>query len=499
MATLLLAVACVGGGPAPNPTSSAPAGGGELRVALELQWATLDPLGFQNVSENSIGTAIYGKLLEVDERGELVPALATTWSSMGGSVWNVTLRPGVEFHDGTPFDAKAVREHFLRMADPANGCACLSELQDLESVEAEGPLDLTFRLSGPLASFPTVLAGFPGMVVSPAAVARYGSDYANHPVGAGPFRFERHLPGTEVRVSRFEGYWDPARPAVERVTFLALPDPSTRLTALEAGDVHVAEAPLPPQIAAAEEHADLVVARSDGLGILFLVANLGRPPLDDLRARQALAHAIDQEALNRALFGELTDVLHSPFPPALWAYPGPLPAYPAYDPERAAELVKALGGLSLQLVAPTVGAQMAQALQGMWREVGIEVEIRILEPLTQRELVDMGSFDLSLGRFAGRWDPDPYVYGWLHSEAVNNDSTFSDEPTDALLDAARAALDRSERQELYRQLAERLAQELPHIYLTSFVFFRLHHRGVAGIPANPDGVLRLDAVTLSGP
>ncbi|MDQ2763580.1 MAG: ABC transporter substrate-binding protein, partial [Pseudomonadota bacterium] len=177
--------------PVADAAEPQPVRGGEAVLGLEADWHPLDPLRADAVDDTDVDGSIYGTLLNVTPKGEIEPGLAAGYTvSTDGLTYDLTLRPGMVFQDGTKFDADAVKFNLDRELDPKNDCWCRSFISSISSVDTKGPDHVILHLSKPYSPLPYSLAGiFGGLVASPTAIMKYGRDYANHPVGAGPFRF----------------------------------------------------------------------------------------------------------------------------------------------------------------------------------------------------------------------------------------------------------------------------------------------------------------------
>ena len=216
-----------------------PRSGGSLSISIESDLSTLDPTGFASFNDREAGIILYDTLLEVDPKGKIVPHLAEKLEAAPDATWfKVTLRSGVKFHDGTPLDAAAVVAHFKRMMDPKNRCRCISDLAPVDTVEATGPREVTFKMKTPSAPFPAVLADVAGMIVSPTAVEKYNNDLSTHPVGTGPFMFKEWQRGAQIVFQRNPNYWGKV-PYLDEVVLRPMPDEQARYASLQAGNLDV--------------------------------------------------------------------------------------------------------------------------------------------------------------------------------------------------------------------------------------------------------------------
>jgi len=265
---LLVGVAIIG-----LLTSAAAQGvkGGALQAVLDLDPPTMDPHRSGAAVDRQVYQSLYDKLVDIDENLGIVPMLATSWTiSPDGKTVTFKLRQGVKFHDGTPFNAEAVKYNFDRMRDPKFPSTRRSEIAPVANVVAVDPATVQIVLERPYSPLLYVLTDRAGMMVSPAAAQKEGLNFALHPVGTGAFAFVEKLPQDHITLQRNPGYWDPALPRLERIVFRVITDDNARVANVKSGDVDiVANVPLPQVRAlvaeAAQPGARFRLLRRDGL------------------------------------------------------------------------------------------------------------------------------------------------------------------------------------------------------------------------------------------
>lgn len=473
--------------------------GGTLIIGVDADFPTFDPLHMGALVERSVAQAFYETLFRLNEQGELEPFLAESYSiSEDGLIYTIRLREGIKFHDGSDFTAHAVVENFSRLLDPSNGCRCLSEISSVKEVKAIDDHHVKFVMRQPNASLPAVLADVSGMQLSPAALAR--QDFATHPVGTGPFRFVSWNRGVALRVERNPDYWQPGLPYLDGVTYRPIADNQTRMASVLAGDIQIATVAAPEDVAAVRRgrHLNLQVIEAAGLGTNFVMFNRKRAPFNDIRVIQALVAATDREIINKAINRDVLPLATNPFGTGLFG--GQIQnGYPAYDPERAKELLADYGkpvSLKITVNASPAAVRQALVLQQMWRRVGVTVSI---EQLEQRQLVIQAlnsGFDAMLFRWSGRADPDLNSYQFFHSDSSSNYTGFSHTKVDELLERGRRTVDHQERIAVYSELGELLAHEGPYLFLTSANYFFITHTRVKNLVPVPGGVPQVDRVWL---
>jgi peptide/nickel transport system substrate-binding protein len=469
-----------------------PKNGGTLTIALETDTATLDTLGISSINDRQVAMIIYDTLLEFDAKGNIVPGLAEKLdASADAKVFKLTLRSGVKFSDGTPFDAAAVVKNFQRIMDPKNKCRCASEVATIDTVEASGPLEVTIRMKSPSAHFPATLADIAGMVVSPTAVEKHGAEFASNAVGAGAFKLKEWRRGDRIVLERNDSYWR-NQVHLDEVVLRPIPDAQTRYASLQAGNVDVVFNAAARDVIDAQARKAAQVLNPGSLGTLFIQINLTAPDVSDVRVRQAMAHALDRDTYNKAINRGLYKIANTPFGTGLAPHEQ-VDGYPTFDLDKAKKLVADYGKpikIRFGVSAAPASVLAGQALQQMWKKAGIEAELAPIEAAQGIKDAFARNYQVMLFRWAGGTDPDKNVYQFFHSKGGINLVAFNDPEMDKLLEAGRATVDKAERLKIYRQVNNKLAKDLPYLFLTYFENISLAGNTVKGLPLVPDGLLR---------
>ena len=467
--------------------------GGRLNVGMEGDWPTLDPHGMGTQTDRQVGRAVYDTLLEYNDKGELVPALAESFSiSPDALSLKLKLRAGVKFHDGTPFNADAVVFNFKRLQDPK--CRCASDLSVLAEARASGPLEVEFKMKIPAAHFGVLLADVAGMMVSPAAVQKFGKDYGANPVGTGPFVFKEWRRGNFFHAVRNPGYWREGRPYLDEIYFRPMGDEQTRIVALRNGEIDLALVPNPKDVAEVLKDKSLNVIEHPSLGTVFIAFNTKSAAFSDARVRRAIAHATDRAAINRAINRDVFKIAHTPFGAGLAPHEKG-EGFRDFDLEKAQALIKEVGKppkFKLTTVTTPLGIQASQALQQMWRKLGVDVEINQLETTQAVRDFLAGNFDVIFYRFSGGGvDPDLNVYKFFHSKSPQNVVGYSNPEMDKLLEAGRASPKPSTRLDIYTRVNSLLARDVPYNFLYYYTPYMLGGKNLHGVPRAVDGMLRV--------
>lgn len=359
----------------------------QVVVAQTTDAYTMDPGRHSVFPTANVLFQIYDALISIDPAGGFRPALALEWSNPDPLTWRFRLRPGVRFHNGEPLNAQAVKASFDRVLDPAFKAPYYSRISAIGSVTVVDELTVDFHTAKP---YPTMLfslyeASFPALITPPAYLARMGPDaLGTAPVGTGPYRFVEWRKDDRIVLEANPDYWGGA-PAIARVVFRPIKETRTRIAELRGGGVQLA-VDIPPEDVAGLDGGTTRIANipSDFL-YFFALDTLKSSPLTDKRVRQAINHAVDVAAIQKALLGGLGSRVALALPANAFAYDPSWTPYP-YDPARAKALL-AEAGFPDGFTIPMVGRQgrylkdreIMEATAGFLRRVGIKVQAQYLE------------------------------------------------------------------------------------------------------------------------
>ncbi|TDH35958.1 ABC transporter substrate-binding protein [Pseudohoeflea suaedae] len=478
---------------------------------------SLDPAAVTAVNDFRILVNVYDGLTRYrDGTLEVEPALAESWEiSEDGKTYTFKLRSGVTFHDGSEFNAEAVKFNFDRMlkedhpfhdTGPFPLAFFFSSVAEVNVID---DLTVEFKLNAPYAPFLSNLAYPTGLIVSPAAVEEYGKDFGRHPSGTGAFKFEEWEANAKVVVSRNEDYWDGAAP-LEAIVYRPITDANTRIAEMLAGGLDIMVEVPPDSLQQFRDNAEYKVLEQAGPHVWFLILNLKEGPFSDKLVRQAANYAIDKKALTENVLQGTADIAAGPTPPAFaWAYDESLDPYP-YDPEKAKELLKEAGysGEPLTFYVTEGGSgmldpvAMGTAIQADLQKVGMKVNIETYEWNTFLDKVNPGlEGKADMAEMA--WmtnDPDTLPYLALRSEAFPdkggfNSGYYSNPKVDELLNAAREATDQSERAKLYKEMQQIVHDDAPWVFVANWKQNAVTRAGVENFKLQPSFFLMLQKVT----
>ena len=460
----------------------------------------MDPANHTATLTGAILDPMYEGLVRLDAAGAAVPLLATSWQTPDGLTWTFRLRDGVRFHDGAPMDAAAVAQSFQRLIDPRSALAAAGKFKPIiGSVETVGASAVQFRLRKPYADLLTLLSASQASIVSPRAAA--AGTLQRVACGTGPYAFVAWASDEYVAQRRSPGYWGRAA-RTETLRWTWSSEPSVLYMALRTGDADIAT-PLSPvfsRLAAANPALSLV--HSPGTAFFWIALNTRLPPLDDVRVRQALNFATDRAALVAGLLGGFGQPATAPLADRTpFAHPDPTRL--RFDPGQARRLLSAAGhgaGLGVAVATQAADEPLAEALQAMWAEVGVALEIRRLEGgvyASEAFAAPRVKVAEGLGGVLASWSsgvaPDlqlrPLFDSASMAPAGANLGFYDDPAVDALIDAAVGSRDPAERRRLYAAVQARIVAAAPAVLLYTRDDLVGARRGVSGLGVRPGGEL----------
>ena len=438
----------------------------------------LDPAAMADSGTAIINMAIYDGLVKYAEDLSIAPALATSWTISDDELtMTFYLRKGVSFHDGTPVNADAVVFTINRLIDPNVRVPLWNYINFVESAEANDEYTVSLTLKYPHAPALARLTAPNNGIVSPAAVEKYGADFGNHPVGAGPFKLIEWARDDHILLAKNEDYWGDG-PYVDYLMVRVIPEDGSRVLALEAGEVDITVR-IPPM--------DVPRLKGEGLDVLVVAStraiyigmNNQYQMLKDPRVRQALNYAVNKEAILEVLLQDYGQVMDSPLTSEYFAHKtvGPY----EYNPAKAKQLLAEAGyanGFEITMMTPhgryLMDYRITEAVQGFLGKVGITVNIKEMEWATYlstvRKPLDENPTQLFLLGW-GPWilDPDQMLYPLFHSsQQPPNGSTYSfykNARVDELLQIGTSTSDLEKRREVYEEAQEIIWNDAPWLFL----------------------------------
>ncbi|RPJ59713.1 MAG: ABC transporter substrate-binding protein, partial [Dehalococcoidia bacterium] len=333
----------------PAPATE-PRQGGAIIVGLQAEPTSLDSHQISDYNSARATYNIYDSLLRFkDESTEVEPGLAESWSvSDNGLEYTLKLRQGVKFHDGTDFNAEAVKFNLERQIDVNHPFHDTGEFPYAEftwgmvsKVEVVDPSTVKITLKEVFAPFLNHLAMHPAAMVSPAAIEKYKKDISHNPVGTGPFKFVSWTPGVEVVLEKNKDYWRGA-PYLDQVIYRPIIEDQARLTELESGGINFLVNVLPDDLPRLKEDARFAVVEQPGMHTWWVGFNHSKEPFKDTRVRQAMNYAVNKQSIVDNLLKGTGTLSVNPLPPVVWSYTDDFERY-QYNPEKAKQLLAEAG------------------------------------------------------------------------------------------------------------------------------------------------------------
>lgn len=439
--------------------------GGVLYFGIEVPFHGFDILetGSLNPPTAPLNNLIQEPLFRMDRSGNLVPVLALSATpSANGTIWDINLRKGVIFHDGTPFNADAVTHHWARILDPEKfrGRRILRPIRSVEKVD---DYVIRFHLEHPWPPFLNVISNellLFTFIPSPKAVEAGTHD--RKPVGTGPFKFAKWGSGDHFVVIKNENYWQEGKPKLNKVVFRTIPDPQTRYASLVSGEIDVITIDRGHLIRKAEEDPVLTVYPSQVNGAEIIMMNTTKPPLDDIRVRRALALANNQEHHIKMVYGNTVPLVHHPFGQQLTCKDD---GYPAYDPVKAKQLLADYGKpVEIELLHSNTsrGRSIGELQQQLYKAIGVHLKPVGLSTGPHMMKVVQKEYQLATWRIPPSTDYGPKFFAKFHSESPGNFTGYAN--MDNLLEMQRVETDPEKRESLLCQIARKLNQDVPIVY-----------------------------------
>ena len=466
-------------------------------MIIESSPTNLDPRVGTDAQSERIDELIFDPLVHRDEHFNMQPWVAEKWEISDPKTYIFHLRQGIHFHDGRPLTSRDVKWTLDSVRNGSLTTLKTTTYKLVERVDAPDESTLIIHLSEPDGTLLyNVSDGAFGIVP-------YGSDkqFNRSLIGSGPFRFVSQDPDSEVILQRNDSYWGQKANA-ERVRLIIVPDATTRALELRKGsaDISPSGSLSADMVGTLRQYRNLEIEQRSGTVLAYLAFNLRDPILKDARVRQALAYAIDRDAMLHYLWGGQGRLADSVLPPEHWAYNGDVAHYP-HDPEKASQMLDSAGyargkdGARFHLTMKTSTEEttrlLAAVLQQQLRQVGIALDIRSFEFATFYADVTKGAFQLySLRWVGGNEDPDIFYYAF-HSSSFPpkhaNRSYYVNPEMDRLIDAGRNTVDQEKRKQIYARIQQILARDLPYIDLWYFDNVVVHSTRVRNLHVSASG------------
>jgi peptide/nickel transport system substrate-binding protein len=449
--------------PAVKPTAPAgqPVAGGVLRSTLGAEPTTLDPHKLNTLFDRDVSDAIFDALIDDDTLDGIRGSLAESWDSPDAKVWTFKLRSGVKFHDGSPLTAEVVKFSYDRLQDPNTGITgqIRPTASQVETVTVVDPATVRITLKTPSAAFP----------VDASNIKIIPKDFDEaKPVGTGPFQFMEWVRNQRVRLKKNPEYFVKGQPYLDELVFLPTPDENQKIVLLQTGQVDFTDTiPLPrvKEVSAGGKIVVYPIPVGVAPSAYFMPLKTDRPPLDNIRVRQAMNLAIDRKALLDVTFGVGT-IKSNVVPPKHWAFNPNATSYDNRDLARARQLMAEGGhpnGFSLQFKFITSRAEytpMAQLFQANLAEIGVKLELLPEElGVWVDEVLNKHDFELGMTGIIPDYDPHAIMVRYHSKDSQDGQSmNWQNAEYEDLLAKGKVTVNQEERKKIYFR-AQEIAQE----------------------------------------
>ena len=466
--------------------------GGVLRYGLSTEPVNFEPHVSTGAASDAVRQMMYNSLLFYDENGDPTGDLAEEFGWASPTEYEVKLRQGVKFHDGTTLTAEDVVFSFERIMNPETAASAASLFTDVDRVKADGS-SIRFVLKEPNNAFEHSLADPSANIVSKKWVES-GIDTKLNVMGTGPFRFKERIPGVSILLERFDEYFIPELPYLNAIEFMPLQDDYARVTALRTATVDMIDYVPSTHVGVIEKNPQLTIYSDSTFGFGMLGFVTDDPIMGDKRVRQAVAHAIDREsALQTAFLGQGETMTGGLVPKIIAPYADQLADTVTYDPELSRSLLKKAGreDFSLKMVTTSsysVIARPAEAILPSLREAEMNPSLERQEWLAFQETVKAKSFPSFIWGTALKFGHPAAL-----SESFGKNSrwakfmSFEDEKVEKLLSQAKRQTDDNKAMEIYLEIEKRVLDEMPMTYVLRRIQGEASHKYVKGFYHPPKG------------
>ncbi len=475
----------------------------DVVFAVASTFTTTDPYDANDTLSQAMAKSFYEGLFGFDKDMKLIPVLAESYTaSNDGLTYTIKLKQGIKFQDGTDFNAEAVKVNFDRVTDPANKLKRYGLYSIIAKTEAVDDYTARITLKEPFSAFINDLAHPSGVMISPAALKQWGSkDIAFHPVGTGPFKFVEWRATDYLKVAKNENYWRKGYPKVDTITWKPVVDNNSRAALMQTGEAQFTF-PVPYELAdVLKGKPDLVLVAAPSIVLRYLSMNTQQKPFDNLKVRQAIAYAINKEALAKVAFSGYAVPADGVIPDAV-EYSVKLGPWP-YDLAKAKKLMVEAGypdGFETELWSAynySTAQKVSQFLQQQLQQIGIKTKITLLEAGQRVEKVEswpdpksapVRLYYVGWSSSTGEadWALRPLLFGGSWPPKLFNTAYYRNDKVDADIKGALATTDKAQKAKLYRDAQQTIWNDAPWVPLVTEKLLSAHSRKLSGVYVMPD-------------
>lgn len=508
---LLVVLAACGGGSGDSSgkggkdgdASKSKSDSGEIVIGVSSDPQNWDPIATFLLDWSAVATSVFEGLVDRDNDLEIQPGLAEEWEYIDDQTLQFKLREGVEFHNGEPFNADAVKYTFDRLLgeEGAQGPQ-QANYESIDNVEVVDEYTVNMNLNTNDPVLLTNLASYGAVIVPPEYIEENGADhFSMNPVGTGPFEMTSYKQDEEVVLEKNKNYWKEGLPELDLVTIRVIPEASTRLAELQTGSIDIMKQAEVSQVDSIEGDDNLELLEVPTPTAYSIRFDVAQEPMDDVRVRKAINYAIDKEAIIDEILQGYGEQITSFQSELSFGYNDELDPYP-YDVDKAKELIEEAGaeGSTLDFYLPGNDGtfkEIAQVVSFYLEEIGLDVNIETADTNTfNSDLVPNGEAGHMYRNGWGGWtlDFDNTAY-LMYKEGEYWNPSFYDEKVDELLEKQHNSIDQDEREEVFMELTEELHDLATEVNLYSVIDLYVVNEHVKNFQPPHDDRMRLEEVT----
>nr|WP_315430500.1 glutathione ABC transporter substrate-binding protein GsiB [uncultured Albidiferax sp.] len=484
----------------------------DVVVAVFSNFTTMDPYDSQDTLSQAVAKSFYQGLMGFDKNMKMAPVLAESYTaSKDGLSYTFKLKKGIKFQDGTDFNAEAVKVNFDRVTNPDNKLKRYGLYKNITKTEAVDANTVRFTLKEPFSAFVNTLAHPSAVIISPAALQKFGKTIGQNPVGTGPFKFVEWKQTDYIKVEKFGGYWRKGYPKVDTITWRPVVDNNSRAAMMQTGEANFTYPVPPEQAELLKTKPNLEITAAPSIVHRYVSLNTQQKPFDNPKVREALNYAINKEALVKVVFGGYAIPAEGVVPKDV-AYSTKLGPWP-YNPVKARELLKEAGypnGFETTLWSAynhSTGQKLIQFIQQQLSVVGVKAQVLALEAGQRVERVEswqdpatapvrMYYVGWSSSTGEADWAMRPLLASESFPPKAFNTAYYKNDAVDADIAKALATVDTAEKTKLYASAQQQIWKDAPWIFLATEQLLSARSKNLNGFYMMPDASFNFDEVEL---
>lgn len=480
-------------------------------IAVAAGFTTMDPYDANDSLSQSVAKSFYQGLFGFDKDMKQINVLATSYQiSPDGLIYTIKLRPDIKFQDGTDFNAEAVKVNLDRASNPANHLKRYNLFKYISGIEVVDPLTVKIILKEPFSAFINNLAHPAAVMISPAALKKYGKDIGFHPVGTGPYTFVTWNQTDFVKVQKWPGYWKKGYPKLDSITWRPVIDNNTRSAMLQTGEANFVY-PVPfEQAGLLKKNSHIAVVATPSIMQRYISFNVTQKPFDNPKVREAINYAINRDALVKVAFAGYATPATGLIPPTIEFSQQYAPI--AYNPAKARALLKEAGypnGFSTTLWSShnhSTAQKVLQFTQQQLAQVGIKVTLLAMDAGQRAaEVEGKGQKESGVRLFYTGWSASTGEANWALTPlfatsswppAIFNTAFYSNAQVDKDLADALITTDHQQKMNLYKDAQNIIWKEQPWAPLVVEKLISANTKSLTGFYVMPDTLFNFDEASL---